>query len=129
MVKRAAKLLFFADHNVPDSVAKYLQRRGHSVHRLRHHMPHNSPDPVVATAALKAGRILISQDKDFNSQRFAQPRFASLSRISLVGPGPTLVAALREHMHLIEAQWAHTQQTGAARMIVHVQVGQIRIRA
>lgn len=129
MARPATKLRLFTDNNVPDSVAKYLQNRGHSVHRLRHHMADDSPDPVVATAALAVGRILVSQDKDFNHQRFAQPRFQRLSRIALVGPGPTLVDALKEHIHLIEAQWDHTERTRAARMIVHVQVGQIRFRA
>lgn len=128
MVKKGPKLSFFTDNNVPDSVAKYLQRRGHSVHRMRHHMPADSPDPVVATAALQAGRILVSQDKDFNDQRFAQARFAKLSRIALSGPGPSLVAALKEHMHLIEAQWDYKVRTGEVRMIVHIKVGQIRIR-
>ena len=91
-------------------------------------MPADSPDPVVATAALQAGRILVSQDKDFNDQRFAQARFAKLSRIALSGPGPSLVAALKEHMHLIEAQWDYKVRTGEVRMIVHIKVGQIRIR-
>jgi hypothetical protein len=92
-------------------------------------MADDSPDPVVATAALAAGRILVSQDKDFNHQRFAQPRFARLSRIALVGPGPTLLAAVKEHIHLIEAQWEHTQRIGAARMIVRLQRGKISFSA
>lgn len=92
-------------------------------------MAQNAPDALVAMAALKANRILITQDKDFNSQRFMKAKFAALSRLSLVGPGPTLRAAVREHIRLIEAQWAHKMLTGAPRMIVHVQVGQIKIRA
>jgi len=63
------KLNFLTDNCIPDSVGDYLRRRGHSVFRVRGQMPDNSPDQVVATAALKAGRILVSWDKDFNDQR------------------------------------------------------------
>ena len=128
MPDAAIKLHLFLDNNVPDSLGRYLQRRGHSVHRQRFYIPADSPDPLVATTALEAGRILVTQDRDFNSQRFQQARFARLSRIGLSGPGQTLLDALKQHMHLIEFQWAHCQQIGAARMVAHVQVGQVRFR-
>ena len=129
MAKAAIKLYLLTDNNVPDSIGDYLRRRGHSVHRIRGHMADNAPDQVVAMAALKADRILITQDKDFNTQRFMKPYMAGLSRIALVGDGATLKAAMKEHIHLIEAQWAHKIATGAVRMIAHVQVGQIKFRA
>jgi hypothetical protein len=128
MAKLAIQLRFLTDNNVPDSVGDYLRARGHSVHRVRHHMPDNSPDNVVATAALAAGRILVTQDKDFKAQRFAQARFANLSRVGLIGPGPTLVTAVKQHIHLIEVQWAHTIKIKTPRMIVYVQIDQIRFR-
>jgi len=127
MALAAIKLRLFNDENVPDSVARYLRARGHSVHRAKGQLAEKTPDPVVATYAMEDSRILVSSDKDFNSQQFMQPRYGRLSRIALVGDGPTLVPALREHMHLIEAQWAHCEVSGT-RMVVHVQVGQIRIR-
>ena len=123
-----AKLRFFTDHNVPDSIGNYLRGRGHSVVRLRHHMPDNSKDPVVATAALKDGRILITCDKDFNTQRFMQPRFEGLSRVALSGDGPTLLPAVKEHIETIEFQFALAQRKRAARLVAHVQVGQLRFR-
>ena len=122
------KLHFFLDNNVPDSIGRYLQRRGHSVQRQRFYIPADSPDPLVAATALNAGRILISQDRDFNSQRFQQDRFAGLSRLALSGPGPTLIEAVKQYIHLIELQWAHLQRQQAARMIAHVRTGQIRFR-
>jgi predicted nuclease of predicted toxin-antitoxin system len=70
MSKAASKLAFFLDNNVPDSIGRFLQRRGHSVWRQCFYIPADSPDPLVAMTALTAGRILITQDKDFNSQRF-----------------------------------------------------------
>jgi hypothetical protein len=129
MPRAAIKLHFFLDNNVPDSIGRYLQGRGHSVHRQRFYIPANSPDPLVATTALEAGRILITQDRDFNSQRFQQARFANLSRVGLSGPGQTLLAAMKEHIDLIEFQWARLQQAGAARMVVQIQVGKISFRA
>lgn len=129
MPEPVTRLRLFLDNNVPDSLGRYLQRRGHSVQRQRFWIPADSPDPVVATTAMEADRILVTLDKDFNSQRFQQDRFARLCRISLSGPAHQLTGAIKEHIHLIEAQWEHCVRTRAARMIVHVKPGQIRIRA
>lgn len=126
MPEAGAKLRFFLDQNVPDSVGRYLQGRKHSVLRLRHHIPDDSPDPVVGMTALEADRILISWDRDFNSQRFRQPRFAVLSRISLSGDGSTLLAAVKEHIDLVEFKMPKPPRGG--RIVAHVKVGQIRFR-
>ena len=128
MPKAAIKLRFFLDNNVPDSIGRLLQKRGHSVHRQRFYIPADSPDPVVAMTALKSDRILVTQDKDFNSQRFQQDRFAGLSRVSLAGEAHTLLDALKEHLHLIEFQWAHAEAAGAKRVLVHLKLGQIRFK-
>ena len=126
MTVRERQLRFFLDQNVPDSIGKYLQGRGHSVLRLRHHIAEDSPDPVVGMTALKAGRILVSWDRDFTSQRFRQERFGELSRIGLSGAGPTLLAAVKEHIAVIEFQMARIPKGG--RVVAHVQVGQVRFR-
>lgn len=127
-MKKAGKdqLRFFLDQNVPDSIGAYLQGRGHSVLRLRHHIPDNSPDPVVAMTALQAGRILVSCDKDFNGQRFQQARFAQLSRIGLSGPGPTLLPAVKKHIDIVEFQLSRIPKDG--RVVAHVQFEQVRFR-
>lgn len=77
---------FLTDHNVPDSVGETLIQLGHDLVRLRDVMAVNTTDPVVAKAAIKDNRILISWDRDFNQQRFMAPRFAGLSRLSMSGP-------------------------------------------
>lgn len=128
MAKAAVKLPFFLDNNVPDSIGRYLQGRGHSVLRQRFYIPGDSPDQLVAMTAMTAGRILVTLDKDFNSQRFQQQRFASLSRIALSGPSQTLLPAMKEHMDLIEFQWSRCLVMRAPRMIAHVKVGQVRFR-
>jgi predicted nuclease of predicted toxin-antitoxin system len=129
MRRTATKLHFFLDNNVPDSVGRYLQGRGHSVKRQRFHIAADAPDPVVAVTAMESNRILVTQDKDFNSQRFHQERFARLSRVSLSGPSHTLIDAIKEHLHLIEFQAQHTMASGGSRVIAHVKVGQVRFRS
>lgn len=126
MVERQNVLRFFSDQNVPDSICRYLKRRGHVVLRLRDHIPDNSPDPVVGMTALTADCILISWDKDFNSQRFRHPRFATLSRIALSGDGPSLIVALKEHIDVLEFQFLRIPRGG--RTVAHIKVGDVRFR-
>ena len=124
MAAAQPKLRFFTDENIPDSIVRYLRSRGHSVYRCKSHLPEGTPDPVVATTAMEDNRILISQDKDFNHQRFDQPRFKRLSRIGLTGHGPELLAAVKEHIHLVESQWAHKAVT--ERMIARLKAGAVK---
>ena len=126
MPAAAIPLRFFLDQNVPDSIGRYFQGRGHSVLRLRHHIQPNSPDPVVGMTALQANRILVSWDRDFNGQRFQQERFARLSRIALSGAGPTLLPAIKENIAIIEFQMSRIPRGG--RIAAHAKVGQIRFR-
>ena len=97
-----AVIAFLTDVNVPDSVGNYLIERGHDVARVREIMAVDAKDPVVAEAAMRAGRILVSWDRDFNHQRFMQERFAALSRIGFSCPEPVGADRLRTVMDLIE---------------------------
>lgn len=126
MATKRLKLRFFLDQNVPDSICRYLRGRGHSVLLLRHHIPDDSPDPVVGMTALQAGRILITCDRDFNAQRFRQDRFAELSIISLCGPGPSLLLAIKEHIEVLEFQMPRRPAGG--RMVAQLKVGMVRFR-
>lgn len=126
MVAGRPQLRFFLDQNVPDSICRYLRGRGHSVLLLRHHIPDDSPDPVVGMTALQARRILVTCDRDFNAQRFRQDRFAELSRISLCGAGPTLLPAVKEHISVLEFQMPRRPVKG--RMVAQLQVGIVRFR-
>ncbi|MBS0361060.1 MAG: DUF5615 family PIN-like protein [Proteobacteria bacterium] len=128
MARATTKLRLFTDENVPDSVGRYLQGRGHSVYRARAHLAPSTPDQVVATTAMEDDRILVSWDKDFNDQRFQKPRFARLSRIGLSGNGPDLVKAMRKHMRLIEFQWSEKVRLGQRRMIVFAKIDGCRFK-
>lgn len=122
------KLRFLCDNNVPDSVARYLQRRGHSVLKIRTVMAADSPDPVVAQAAIDDERILVSWDKDFQQQRFMAPRYASLSRLAFSCPPSIAVERLKTEMALIEGEWALMSRRKSARMIVAIGRDQVRFR-
>lgn len=128
MAKRTQQLRFLIDENVPDSVARYLQRRGHSVYRAKRHLPEGTPDPLVATAAMEADRILVTWDKDFNDQRFQKARFARLSRLGLSGHGPELVKAVRKHIRVVEFQWCEKVRLGHKRMIAFVKIDGCRFK-
>lgn len=110
MAKRAV-LGFLADQNVPDDVVRCLEKRGHIVSRVRDEMPADSPDPVVALAAIAGDRILVSWDRDFGHQRFMQPRFDRLSRIGFSCPEPEGAKRLAEVLDLIE--YAFSRSKGA----------------
>ncbi|WP_185020712.1 DUF5615 family PIN-like protein [Histidinibacterium lentulum] len=99
---------FLTDHNVPESVPKLLIDRGHDVVRVREIMPVDAKDPVVAEAAMRAGRTLVTWDKDFNHQRFMKPRFNDLSRIGFSCPEPEGASRLQEVLDLIEFTFART---------------------
>jgi hypothetical protein len=53
------------DHNVPDSVGRVFQSRGHQVRHVRDILPIDSPDPLIATVSEEDGDILVSCDRDF----------------------------------------------------------------
>lgn len=126
MARGSIKLRLFTDENIPDSVARYMRGRGHSVFKAKAHLPEGSPDPVVATAAMKDGRILVTWDKDFKDQRFKKGRFARLSRIGLCGQGPELVKALRKHIKVIEFQAAEAFKARNGRIIAFAKIGNVR---
>ena len=122
------KLHFLSDNNVPDSVGRYLRGRGHSVVRICHWLSAESPDPIVAEAAMRSGRILISWDKDFNAQRFLAPRYALLSRLAFSCRPDIAVERLKQEIDLIEREWLSATTRRAGRMIVHIGRQDIRIR-
>lgn len=108
MVKTAV-LGFLTDQNVPEDVYRCLLKRGHLVSRVRDEMPADSPDPVVAMAAISAGRVLVSWDRDFGHQRFMQPRFERLSRIGFSCPEPQGASRLLAVMDVIEFAFARAK--------------------
>lgn len=87
-------LKFLTDQNVPEDVVRCLVDRGHVASRVRDEMAANSTDPIVAMAAINAGRILVSWDRDFGHQRFMKPRIFALEPDRFLLPGACRLQAL-----------------------------------
>ncbi|MDP2936146.1 MAG: DUF5615 family PIN-like protein [Dehalococcoidia bacterium] len=58
-------LRFFADHCVANYIVETLRSGGYEVHRLRDHIPTDSPDTAVISRAQELDCILISLNGDF----------------------------------------------------------------
>lgn len=116
---------FLADNNCPESVVIYLISRGHDVVRVRDIMPANSADQVVAEAAMRANRVLIGWDKDFNHQRFLAPRFRQLSRIGFSCAEMHGAARLATLIDLVEGEAA--RRTVDAPMVIKIGKDKIQI--
>jgi len=54
----------FADHRVPESVARRLESDGNEVLRLRDHLPTDAPDPNVLDKAQELDVVLLSLNGD-----------------------------------------------------------------
>jgi hypothetical protein len=115
---------FLTDHNVPVSLGNALIAMGHDVVKVSDVMPADSPDPVVARAAIEDARILISWDRDFNAQRLASPRFAELSRIMMSGPEPEGADRITSVFDVVE--FALRRNPGVP-IIIRIGVGKVQI--
>jgi hypothetical protein len=101
---------FFTDHNVPESVADYLESVGHIVTKLRNVMPSDTKDPVIAVACTKGGQVLVTHDTDFKAiaKRLKITKRAArehLHRIQLGCYEPDGAKRMAEAMSLIESEW------------------------
>lgn len=115
---------FLTDHNVPVSLGHALVAMGHDVVKVSDVMPANSPDPVVAMAAIQDNRILISWDRDFNAQRLAAPRFAALTRIMMSGPEPQGATRITGVFDVVKFALLRSPEIP---MIIRIGVGKVQI--
>ena len=116
---------FLLDHNVLRSVHGLLAERGHDAEWSRNLVGQGAEDQLVATAAMEAGRILVSHDNDMKRvQRFLSDsqrrRFPQLSRLMLQCDQATSLVRLRSLMPLIEFEFASTQEN-ALPFLLHLQ--------
>lgn len=125
-MKAQAVIAFLTDNNVPDSVVRVLKRRGHDVVTVRDTIAADASDPEVAETAIRAGRVLISWDRDFNHQRFQKPRFAELHRIAFCCPEPEGAGRLKTLMERIEFEYA--QASRAHPLLIRIAKDKIQVR-
>lgn len=120
---KAGVLGFLTDQNVPEDVVRCLLDRGHLASRVRDEMAANSTDPIVAMAAINAGLIPVSRDRDFGHQRFMQPRFSRLSRIGFSCLEPQGATRLAAVIDVVEFAFAR-----AAGSPVRIRIGKDKIQ-
>ena len=126
-----ARMRFFIDQCVPESVARMLESHSHEVIRLREKTAPNSPDTLVAAVAENNNAILVTLDGDFKSiaARFGvgPRRFRNLSLLRFEKCRESK-AALRidAAMSLIEHEWAVGSGPRDRRMFVVITDSTIR---
>lgn len=103
------------------SVANALIERGHDAVLVRDRLAQDAPDPLVATAAVEDGRVLVSHDNDMRRiERKLSPahreRFPSLSRLMLCLPEPVAAARLVAFLPIIELDFEIATNAGTAMM-------------
>lgn len=118
-------IAFLMDVNCPDSLARYLEVRGHDVVKVRDIMPADSPDQVLAEAAMRAERVLVSWDRDFSHQRFLAPRYRALSRIGFSCEATQAVTRMKAVIDLVEGE--AVRRSLAAPMVIKIGRDKIQI--
>ncbi|MGN3974217.1 DUF5615 family PIN-like protein [Tsuneonella sp. SYSU-LHT278] len=102
---------FLTDEDVPDSVGRVLEERGHVVRRVRDEMVTGSADAVVAAAARESGFVLVTHNyRDF--RRIAREHLHStnakvdrLCRVELECGQPQAASRVRDEIDLIEREF------------------------
>lgn len=131
MSKRAPKMRFFTDQNVPESVNRVLEDGGYEVVRLREKTAVNSPDTLVAAVSEANHAVLVTHDSDFKSvaqrQGIGRRRFRELSLLRFEGCRESNAAQrLSSALSLVEHEWKVGGGDRDRRMFVVVTAQSIR---
>jgi predicted nuclease of predicted toxin-antitoxin system len=121
------------DENVPRSVTKFFQDRGHQTTLVSEVLMPSTPDLVLAEVGDRFGLIVVSWNtKDFRRLAERAPkgghqRFRKLGRISFKCPEPMGVKRLEKLIELIELEYKLVQQERDHRLIVEISSNTIRM--
>ncbi len=120
------RMLLLIDENVPRSVGRFLEARGHDVRLVQELFPGGTPDPVIATLGDKLSAIVVSWDRDFEAlvsriPKGGQSRFRRLGRISFKCNEVRGVALLERWIDYIEFHYERVRSSGEGRMILQIQ--------
>lgn len=113
------------DEMVPVSVARTLQRNGHTAEFIRDYTPPGSPDPLVATISEEMNAVLVSFDGDFQKIAPRVPdgqrrRFKRLSRIWMRCSEYQSAQRLERALQLIESEYILARTVPDSRMIIWI---------
>ena len=115
------------DENVPDSVARFFEARGHEVLYVRDLFPAGTPDPVIATMGDRVSAIVVTWDRDFDRlvRRMipsgSREKFRRLGRITFSCNEVNGVKRLEQWIDHIELHYSKAQQSSDVRMMVQIQ--------
>lgn len=123
---------FYLDENVPASVQRVLEARGHSVVWTRDILAPGAPDDVVAAIAEDARATLVSHDKDFKAIAPRIPdgqrtRFRRLSMVRLRCKKPRSAQRIEAVLGYIEFDFTQRTNHGDQRAIIEVRTDLISI--
>lgn len=130
MSQARPKLAVFVDHNVAESAARAFEAAGHAARRLRHALPQDAPDDLVAATAAAADEMLLTHDKDFRQvARRAGSAVVHPKRLSIIGlrcPEFDAARRLTAVMSLIEHEWNYAIAFGNG--LLHIEIHPTLIR-
>ncbi|MCC7363346.1 MAG: DUF5615 family PIN-like protein [Dehalococcoidia bacterium] len=120
------------DENVPESVAVFLETRGHEVLRVRDHFGRMTPDEFIAWAGDEFEAVVVTLDRDFKALAARAPaggrqRFRRLGYISLRCKEPRAPERIGEFIEEIEREHARAQSRRDRRLIVEITESSYRI--
>ena len=133
MAAADGRMLLLIDENVPVSVGRFLEARGHEVRWVVDLFPAGTPDPIIATLGDQMAAMVVTWDRDFDALVKRIPdgnkaRFRSLGRISFKCAEPRGVALLERWIDHIEFHYRATcARGGDSRLIVLVSEGGLRL--
>lgn len=125
-------MTLLVDENVPNSVAIYLEARGHTVIQVRDVTAAGSPDALVAAIGNNLGAIVVTWDRDFEKivRRIplgSRAKFRQLGRLSFRCKEPRGVALLEKWIDQIEFFHARRNADKDFRMIIQIQESGLKI--
>jgi hypothetical protein len=117
---------FLIDENVPVSVARFLEERGHQVVHVRDILPRGTADQIVALVADEQGSIIVTWNaKDFERLVRQVPeggrqRFRSASRLTFKCNEAHGLRLITEHISWIEFEWAEARRRPNPRVMLEI---------
>ncbi|PSQ53741.1 MAG: hypothetical protein BRD28_03555 [Bacteroidetes bacterium QH_10_64_37] len=118
---------FFADHCVPESVAKALETEGHEVIRLRHQLLNDTPDSEVIAEAQDLNALLLSLNVDFSDLvRYPPQQYGGIVSLQVRGRPEVLDPLIKRLTDYLEANPKREHYRGK---LLLVEAHRIRVRS
>ena len=123
---RSPRMRLLIDENVPASVARFFEERGHEVLYVRDLFPAGTPDPVLATIGDRLSAIIVTWDRDFDDLVRRIPaggkaRFRRLGRITFSCDAAKGRALLERWIKSVEFHYEQALDEPDIRMMVQIQ--------